>query len=73
MSKNSEAMLTPDHTPVYVILRLDSEMSELSNAIAVVKAFQTKGDAEAEMHRLNAVNASRGCRYEVRVTKLVTT
>jgi hypothetical protein len=59
------------HKSVYVILRLDSGMSELSNAVAVTKVFESEDAAAAEAERLNAVNAARGAKYEMRVSRLV--
>jgi len=60
-----------DHRPIYVILRFDIGMSDLSNAVAVTKVFDSEEAASAEAERLNTVNSSRNARYEVRTSRLV--
>ncbi|MBK7908186.1 MAG: hypothetical protein IPJ78_16705 [Gemmatimonadetes bacterium] len=46
-------------------------MSDLSNAVAVTKVFDSEEAASAEAERLNTVNSSRNARYEVRTSRLV--
>jgi hypothetical protein len=55
---------------VYVVIRLDSGMSELSNAVAVTKVFNSQDSAAAEVKRLNATKSSPDAVYELRVTRL---
>jgi hypothetical protein len=37
----------------------------VENAIAGTRAFHTRGDAEQDAARLNALNGDKGCRYVV--------
>lgn len=62
-----------EHKPIYVILRFDEGMSELSNAVAVTKVFESQEDATAEAARLNTLNSPNEARYEVRISRLVVT
>jgi len=58
---------------VYAVLRIDLPVSHENpeNNISVVKVFYSKMTAEQEVDRLNKVNAGKGCRYVLQVTRLI--
>jgi len=54
--------------PIWVVVRVDGlidrhDPQTLRNRITVVEAFPTVDEAEAEVTRLNEVNADKGCVY----------
>ena len=61
-----------DH--VYAIIRLDNgaspEVELHQDLIVVKKVVRSKEEAEREVHRLNTLNAHKGCRYYYQVTLL---
>jgi len=58
----------------YAIVRIDRVVSENQpeDSVAVVKVFSSRIAAEKDAARLNGVNAEKGCRYFVYVTRMIT-
>ena len=58
---------------LYAVVRVDIPFSHEhpEDSISVVKVFHSEASAEREMDRLNKVNSQKGCRYLVKVTRLV--
>ena len=58
---------------VYAVIRFDSPVDPASpeNSMAIVKVFSSKSVAEKEASRLNKLNAAKGGRYIVQVTRFV--
>lgn len=69
------------NTPVYAVIRLDYSMADLSTIgpstpqasviVTVKEIVMTPEAAEAEVERLNKVNAEKSCRYFWQHTRLV--
>jgi hypothetical protein len=61
-----------DH--VYAIIRLDwpalSGVAPDKNLITVKKVVRSQEEAEREVHRLNKLNADKGCQYFYQITRL---
>jgi hypothetical protein len=60
-----------DH--VYAIIRLDEFLSGAApdrNLITVKKVVRSQEEAEREVHRLNKLNADKGCQYFYQITRL---
>ena len=58
---------------VYAVVRIDTPVSttDPENSFAVVKVLSSKTDADAEVNRLNSVNATKRCLYVSRITRMV--
>lgn len=56
---------------VFAIVRVDADMLEPENQFTVTKVVRSESFAASEAARLNALNASKGARYFVQVTRLV--
>lgn len=58
----------------YAIVRIDRVVAEnqLEDSVTVVKVFSSKMAAEKDAARLNGINAEKGCRYFVYVTRMIT-
>lgn len=65
-----------DKQPAYAVLRFDDYLGEvehhLEERVTVVKVVLTVEEAEAEVARLNELNASKGSRYVWQTTRLAT-
>ena len=60
-----------DH--VYAIIRLDEFLSGTApdrNLVTVKKVVRSREEAEREVHRLNQLNADKGCQYFYQITRL---
>jgi hypothetical protein len=53
---------------VFVVIRID--MYQSPPMVALTRAFWTSEDAEAEVRRLNEVNADKNCLYDWDVARL---
>ena len=53
------------HRHVYPIVRIDTPLdhTDAERKITVVKVLTSQEGAEAEVSRLNHINADKGCRY----------
>lgn len=60
----------PFLTQVYAVLRFDPEMPSLEHQVTVKEVLSSQELAEAEVARLNALNAAKGCRYSWQATRL---
>ncbi len=64
----------PKFDHVYAIIRLDegalSGITPDMNLIVVKKVVRSQEEAEREVHRLNSLNADKGCRYFYQLTRL---
>lgn len=49
--------------PVYAVLRLESDSADPELAVAIKEVVPTLQQAEAEVERLNRLNADKNCRY----------
>lgn len=61
------------HTPreqVFAVIRQDLFHTEIENQFYITKVLMTAADAEAEVQRLNQVNADKECRYYWQETRL---
>jgi hypothetical protein len=58
---------------VYTIVRFDFPVDQdyPENSVAIVKVLSSKMLAKKELSRLCKLNAAKGCRYEMRITRLV--
>jgi hypothetical protein len=58
---------------VYPIIRIDKPFNELypTNTLSVVKVLTSQEAAEAEVPRLNAINADQSCVYLWETSRLV--
>ena len=58
---------------VYAIVRIDTPFDEKypSNTLAIVKVLTSKSVAEAEVSRLNQVNADKSCLYVACTSRLI--
>jgi len=54
---------------VYAILRVDLDVAQPDLAVAVKEVLPTAEEAEAEVQRLNRLNADKKCRYVWRATR----
>jgi hypothetical protein len=60
-----------DH--VYAIIRLDEFLAGAApdkNLVTVKKVVRSQEEAEREVHRLNKLNADKGCQYFYQITRL---
>jgi len=58
---------------VFAIVRFDEvhpESTPIDRRVSVVRIVRTLATAESEVKRLNALNASKGCRYHWYATRL---
>jgi hypothetical protein len=60
----------PAPTHVYAIVRIDSGFADLADRITVKEVVTTATLAEAEVARLNALSAAKGCQYIMQLTRL---
>ena len=58
---------------VFAIVRFDLPITEenLEHHVSVVKVLHTQASAESEANRLNELNAAKGSKYAVYLTRLV--
>lgn len=73
MAKNSEWSPNQKYDHVFVIVRLDKFREggpRSEEDVTVTKAVRTREAAEAEVLRLNRLNAAKGARYLWRVARL---
>ena len=54
---------------VYAILRVELDVAQPDLAVAVTEVLPTPEEAEAEVQRLNRLNADKKCRYVWRATR----
>jgi hypothetical protein len=54
---------------VYAIVRLDLDVATPDLAFAIKEVVPTLEEAEAEVQRLNLVNADKNCRYIWRASR----
>jgi hypothetical protein len=69
------------NTPVFAVIRLDHSFADLSQSagatpqaaviVTVKEIVTTREAAEAEVERLNKLNAEKGCRYFWQQTRFV--
>jgi hypothetical protein len=67
------------NTPAYAVVRLDYfqidggavDVARLERAISVKEVLLDQARAEAEVERLNKLNADKQCRYFCQCTRLV--
>ena len=69
------------NTPVFAVIRLDNSFADLSQSagatpqaavvVTVKEIVTTREAAEAEVERLNKLNAEKGCRYFWQQTRFV--
>lgn len=61
------------HEHVYAIVRLSIPIGEQrpEDDVVITKVFCTEAAAEAEAARLKKINSDEGCRYVVRIGRLV--
>jgi hypothetical protein len=61
------------HAHVFAIVRFDFPVTEgnLEDRVSVLKVLPTQASAESEVTRLNELNAGKGCKYAVYLTRLV--
>ena len=60
------------NTQVYAVVRIDNyPTDELENNITIKEIVWSLEEAEAEVARLNELNASKGCRYFWQSTRLI--
>lgn len=64
-------------TPAFAVLRLDTfqeagTLDALQQAVTVTRVFLTQELADAEVARLNALNADKGSMYWATYTRLMT-
>ena len=62
-------MSTSRRVAVYAVLRTDLGGQDPELAVAVKEVVPTFEEAEAEVKRLNNLNADKHCRYIVRTTR----
>lgn len=55
---------------VFAVIRLDGDMSESEHAVTVKEIVRSQVAAEAEVERLNTLNAGKSCRYFWQPTRL---
>jgi hypothetical protein len=55
--------------PVYAVLRLELNVADPDLAVAIKEIVPSLQEAEAEVERLNRINADRNCRYILRATR----
>src|ERR1700730_5043939 len=55
--------------PVYAVLRLESDSADPELAVAIKEVVPPLQQAEAEVERLNRLNADKNCRYVWRATR----
>jgi hypothetical protein len=60
----------PDATQVYAVIRFDPDMASLEQQVTVKEIVTSLAVAEAEVARLNGLNADKGCRYVWQATRL---
>lgn len=79
MSGASSRVVKRPNTPAYAVIRLDSFQSaggpadadRLERAITVKEVLLDEAQAEAEVERLNKLNAGKQCRYFCQYTRLI--
>lgn len=59
------------HPHVYAIIRLDGVAVNIADQITVTKVIASEKDASQEADRLNALNADKGAKYVIQITRLV--
>ena len=57
---------------VYAVIRIEAELTDPEQAVSVTEILPTIEQAEAEVARLNRVNAAKGCRYVWQATRYFT-
>jgi len=55
--------------PVYAVLRLELNVADPDLAVAIKEIVPSLQEAEAEVERLNRINADKNCRYILRATR----
>jgi hypothetical protein len=55
---------------VYAVIRFDPDLGEPEHQVTVKEVVRTREAAEAEVARLNRLNAAKGCRYFWQQTRL---
>jgi hypothetical protein len=55
--------------PVYAVLRLELDAADPELAVAITEVLPTLEEADAEVQRLNRLNADKNCRYVSRTTR----
>ena len=61
----------PNATEAFAILRADGLHPSPQDDVTVVKVLTSQQDAEAEVVRLNHVNAGKGCTYWSQSTRII--
>jgi hypothetical protein len=56
---------------VYAILRFDTELGTVEDCVTITKVLASEAIAKNEVERLNTLNAVKGARYMVQVTRLI--
>jgi len=59
----------PRKIPVYAVVRLELDVATPDLAVAIKEVVPTLEEAEAEVQRLNDLNADKNCRYIWRATR----
>jgi len=59
----------PRKIAVYAVIRLELDVANPELAVAIKEVVPTVQEAEAEVQRLNLLNAGRNCRYVWRATR----
>ena len=54
---------------VFAVIRVDSEIASLEDAITVKEILSNANEAEIEVERLNKLNATKGARYFFQATR----
>jgi hypothetical protein len=59
----------PRRVVVYAVIRLELDVANPDLAVAIKEVLPTVQEAEAEVQRLNLLNADKNCRYVWRATR----
>ena len=59
-----------DRAQVFAVIRFDPDISAIEDQITVTEIVSEQSIAEAEVARLNELNAAKGCRYFWQPTRL---
>jgi len=54
---------------LFAVIRVDADIKELEDAITVKEVLPTREEAVSEVHRLNQLNAAKGCHYFWQTTR----
>ena len=54
---------------VYAVIRIDHDMENCQDAIAIKEILPDEREAFKEVERLNKLNSDKGCEYFVRLTR----